>query len=82
MNKTNVTGIIEITEQAYQRRHGIEDDQVTCWRPRTKTIVMTLVGIIICSFIIYWFVSSIIHSYKENGRGSRSRVSRSIIAGN
>ena len=65
---------MEVTEQAYARRHGLEDDEVTCWRPKTKTVVMTVIGIIICSFIIYWFVSSIIHGYKENAKGSNNRA--------
>ena len=75
-----ITGIIEVTEQAYARRHGIDDEEVTCWRPRTKTIVMTVIGIIISSFIIYWFVSSIINGSKENARGShnRGKITRSI----
>ncbi|XP_012287201.1 endoplasmic reticulum aminopeptidase 2 [Orussus abietinus] len=63
-NRSVRTGLAEVTEQAYSRRHGIEE-QSSCWRIRPRVVVMTVACLVIASLIAYWFVKSILENYNK-----------------
>ncbi|KAI4480864.1 hypothetical protein M0804_009961 [Polistes exclamans] len=67
-NHTARSDIVEVTFQAYARQQSTNEEptQRRCFHLKIRFVLMAIVSLVVASFIIYWFVNSILVSRNEN----------------
>ncbi|XP_015186356.1 PREDICTED: endoplasmic reticulum aminopeptidase 2-like [Polistes dominula] len=79
-NHTARSDIVEVTFQAYARQQSTNEEPTRrrCCHLKIRFVIMAIISIVVASFIIYWFVNSILVSRNENRKHDPNRHSSSV----